>query len=232
MNRAGEPAAGRVENGLDVRMTEKPPSWNRGDVVVWRSRPGGDSATVIPMLVIEDCSDYVALFQVAGCVCKKRSGVRGGPGGRGMLPGGWDGTHVDRVWPGPSNIRLHLRGTGFAVIRTWSFLSDAAQGWYVNLESQWRRTSIGFDSCDLVADVVPAPDLSSWSWKDRDELEWAVEQGLWSRAEAEEIVREGERVGALLGSAAFPFVEDWSELRPDETWSPPTVPVGWDDRSL
>jgi hypothetical protein len=208
-------------------------SWRRGDAVVWRSRPNGDIATVIPMRVIEDRADRVVLFQAAGSVCKKRSGVRGaGPRGRQLVPGGWDGTHVDRVWPGPPMLRLHVVGTAFAVLREWSFSSGAAEGWYVNLESPWRRTAIGFDSCDLVLDVVPAADLSSWSWKDRDELEWSVEQGKFSREAADEVVREGERVVARLRSGEFPFVDDWSSLRPDESWEVPSVLAGWDDPAL
>jgi predicted RNA-binding protein associated with RNAse of E/G family len=146
-----------------------------------------------------------------------------------MLPGSWDGTHEDRVWPGPPTIRLHVFGTSFAVLRNRSFSDDAAEGWYVNLEAPWRRTKIGFDSCDLVLDVVPAPDLSSWSWKDRDELDWSVEQGKFSQRQADQILREGERAGASLVSGEFPFVEDWSAWRPEETWSVPQVPSGWDN---
>lgn len=32
-----------------------------------------------------------------------------------------------------------------------------------------RRTAIGFDTFDLLLDLVISPDLSQWTWKDEDE---------------------------------------------------------------
>jgi hypothetical protein len=210
----------------DRRVT--PAYSNRGDQVVWRSRPGGGIASVLPMTVVEDSSELTVLFQAVGSVCKKRTGKRGGPGGRSMLPGGWDGQHVDRVFDVAPTLRLHVHGEGYAVLRQWSFENDRALGWYINLESPWQRTAIEFDSRDSVLDIVVSEDLSSWSWKDRDEFDWSVANGLLSVSEARQIERAAEDVVTQLEAREFPFVDDWSAWRPDGLWPIPEVPDGWD----
>jgi hypothetical protein len=199
-----------------------------GAPVVWRSRPHGIVGYVAPHTVVTDSVRVTVLFQHAGVVCKRRSGKRGGPQGRDMIQ--WDGSHLDYVWPGPSALRLHMWGTSFSVIRSWSFERDCACGWYVNLESPWRRTVLGFDSEDLVLDLTVSDDLSTWAWKDADELDWAVENGRFS---SEESIRSaGLHAVELIQARQWPFVEDWSEFSPNPDWPVPSVPAGWDDPSL
>jgi hypothetical protein len=203
-----------------------------GEHVVWRSRPQGQVGYVMPTTVVEDGPEVTVLFQPMGSVCKKRSGRRGGPDARSMLPGGWDGSYEDRVWTGPSMLKLYRPGTAHTVLRSWRFESDRAEGWYVNLEAPWRRTSIGFDSEDHVLDVTVAADLSSWEWKDADELEWSVDVGKRSRVQADEAWEEGRRAIRALEGREWPFVDDWSRWRPSADWPVPGLPDGWDDPRL
>ncbi len=41
----------------------------------------------------------------------------------------------------------------YSVIRTWCESDLRFNGWYVNLESPWVRTTVGFDSRDDILDV-------------------------------------------------------------------------------
>lgn len=186
------------------------PLWNSGDHVVWRSRPQGLVGYVMPVTVVVDTHDVTVLFQSPGSTCKKRAGRRSGPRGRTMLAADWDGVHEDVVWRGSPNLRLHIWGTSYSIIRSWSFADDCAEGWYINLEAAWRRTPIGFDSHDLLLDIVVAADLSSWAWKDEDELAWSVDVGMVTPEEADEIRAEGLRVVHALETRAWPFTADWS----------------------
>lgn len=199
--------------------------WRRGDHVIWRSRPQGQVGYVIPFIVIEDSESVIALYQVAGSVVKRRSGQRGGPRGRSMLPGGWDGNHVDSVWAGPGVVRLHPVGSDFSVIRVVNVESAEFQGWYVNLEASWARTDLGFDSCDHILDIEAANDLSRWRWKDEDEFEWARSVGIISENEAETIRGGGKRVISLLKARQFPLlmIGQWQP----EPLSVPSIPEGW-----
>ena len=113
----------------------------------------------------------------------------------------------------------------WAVNRRWH--GDHFEGWYVNLERPWVETAHGFDGGDLTLDVTVADDLSSWSWKDEDEVAWAVEHGTISREDAALARRAGEEAIAVLEARAWPFVEDdpiWQVCAPDPTWPIPTVP--------
>jgi hypothetical protein len=196
---------------------------------VWRSRPDGAVGFVIPMTVVEDAADVTVLFQATGSVCKKRAGVRGGPGRRLMLPGAATGEHLDAPFAGPPMLRLHVWGTEYTVLRSWRFDEGRADGWYVNLEAGWRRTPIGFDSEDHVLDVTVADDLTSCMWKDEDELAWSVEVAKYTREKAAAIRAEGERVMRAIEHREWPFHDDWSRWRPDEAWPTAVLPADWRD---
>jgi hypothetical protein len=208
------------------------PFFNSGDAIVWRSRSHGQIGYVMPVTVVADTPQVTVLFQAPGSICKRRTGQRGGPHDRTLLPDGWDGGHEDRVWAGRPNVRLYVWGTSHTIIRYWDFARDRAEGWYVNLEAPWRRTPIGVDTQDLVLDITVAADLSSWSWKDEDELCWSVDAGLYSAEDAASIRAEGLRVVAALEARAWPFCADWSEWRPDPAWAIPILPADWADASL
>jgi hypothetical protein len=179
----------------------------------------------IPATVVEDSSDAVVLFQAPGTIYKKRAGQRGGPRGRNLVS--WDGTYVDTVWRGPGVLRLHVPGTAHSVLRSWNDEGQRADAWYVNLEAPWTRTAIGFDSRDHVLDVEVAPDLSSWSWKDEDELRWSVDHGKISSDDAARVRAEGERVIDAIERRVWPFVDEWDVWAPDSSWPIPVLPRGW-----
>jgi predicted RNA-binding protein associated with RNAse of E/G family len=91
--------------------------------------------------------------------------------------------------------------------------------WYVNLERDVRRTSLGVDYVDEKLDLVVARD-GSVRWKDEDELAQAAEIGL---LDADEVRAEAERV-----LADPPWPTGWESWRPDPAWPRPSLPEGWD----
>ena len=131
-----------------------------------------------------------------------------------------DFTLVDEVWRGNDSLRIAIPGAAHSVLLWW--VEGELQGWYVNLETPLRRTSIGFDYLDQKLDLVVRTD-GSWRWKDEHELAEAVELGILDRDEAAAVRAEGERV-----LAAWPFPTGWEEWRPDPEWEAPRLPAGWD----
>ena len=91
-----------------------------------------------------------------------------------------------------------------------------------------RRTDAGFDYIDQMLDITAVPDLSSWQWKDADEVEDAVALGIISAGKAAELRVEGEKVINWLQSGKSPF-SSWENWRPDPTWAIPVLPKGWDE---
>ncbi len=199
--------------------------WKPGDQVVWRSRPGGDVGYTIASILVADTWQATVLLQPTGAPIKRRAGPRGGARGRTLAQ--WDGTYEDRRWDGPPMLRLHPWGRSYSIIRAWDAAHDAATGWYINLERGWRRTTIGFDSEDLTLDITVADDLSTWDWKDEDELAWSVESGRYSAAEAEQIQEAGRQAVRDLKACCWPFAADWSAWRPDPAWPVAVLPADW-----
>ena len=103
----------------------------------------------------------------------------------------------------------------------WNAASGEFLGYYINLQAPLRRSPVGFESADHVLDIVVKPD-GTWHWKDEDELAEAVELGLFTRAQANEIRAEGERAIAALPSKLPTGWEDW---QPDPAWPPLLLPA-------
>jgi hypothetical protein len=189
-----------------------------------RGRPHGRIGYVFPTVVVRESSEYVALFQPRGTICKSMGGPRGGPGGRYLLE--WDGTHHDVVFE-LETIHVHVPGDPFWVIRRWE--SAAYVGWYINLAAPWTRTSIGFDTEDHKLDITVADDMSAWRWKDEDGLAWMVDRGRYSPEQAATIRANGLVAVERMERREPPFHGDWSELKPDPSWGVPELAHAWDD---
>ena len=100
--------------------------------------------------------------------------------------------------------------------------------YYINLQSPLTRSDAGFDTVEHLLDVTIPADRSSWSWKDEDELAFAVDQGLFTPEQAVWFRHWGERAVEHVLLREPPFDEDWASWRPDPGWDPPSLPDGWD----
>jgi len=182
----------------------------------------GHVRSAIPVTVVQHTEEQLALF-----VC---------PGTTFMLPDDWNRKHNRDFFATPGHLALEYAPPGQLIIMApaarysvlvrwtpnWEFI-----GWYLNLQEPMRRSAHGVDITDQMLDVVVAPDRSSFEWKDADELERAVADGFYSRAEADEIRAEGERAIAAAMDGRAPFNEPWPEWRPDPSWGVPSLPGGW-----
>lgn len=99
--------------------------------------------------------------------------------------------------------------------RVWRF-----DRWYVNLQAPFVRTPLGFD-----IEIRPNRE---WRWKDDDEFEDAVMEALLTAEEAAAIRSEGGRAIERMKRRNESFTTDWTAWRPDEKWSVPELPKGWD----
>ena len=193
---------------------------------MWRSvdRERRIVQTVWPWTVVKDEQDGVVLYIPAGTVGKRRTGERGGPGGRMIVR--WDGGHANIAWERTNVIRVYREGDGHSVWFAFDATTWAPVWQYVNLEEPWLRTPIGFDSRDLYLDLWAEPGGGDWHWKDEDELDWVVAQGRIDAARVPFIRAEGERAVNRLRRDPRLGVE-WREWRPERAWRIPTLPARW-----
>jgi hypothetical protein len=129
--------------------------------------------------------------------------------------GEWD---VDTLW-------LMCEGDWHSVWVSW-LPGGEHWGWYVNLQRPFRRTDLGFETMDLMLDLIVDPDRT-WRWKDEDELATWTERGLLDSALAGRIRAEGLEVAGRAERNESPFSEPWPDWRPDPSWELPRLPERW-----
>lgn len=200
--------------------------WEPGHPIILRSITNGQVGAVRSETVVQDAEDLLALYCRPGYPCKRRAGVRGGPGGRLMLQP--SGAHEDWVWGGTRVLFLYRWGDAHSVQLFWRTSDGVFLDWYIDLHEPLRRTALGFDSRDQALDVVVEPDREAWAWKDEKEFTWYVEHGRLTPGEAVAVRAEGEKARDLVLNDEGGFYRSWLSWKPDETWEIPAIPRGWD----
>ena len=101
------------------------------------------------------------------------------------------------------------------------------RNWYVNFERPLERTEIGFDTFDLLVDLVVEPDLSSWRWKDEDEYAQGRRLGVVDDADHRAVEQARGQVLAMIEQRQGPFAADagWADWRSDPAWPTQLLPA-------
>jgi hypothetical protein len=179
------------------------------------------------MTVVHDTSDELAVFRGPGYQIRRRNAEYDGPEHfRHRRVARWLDGWREGTWDRWRVLILKQPQGQHAISLFWSDETNELEFFYIDLTSPLRRTAAGFDVVENGLDVVVKPDVSEWHWKDEDELEWAVENGIFTRAEATELYAEGERAVERLRSERERF-DRWREWRPDPSWPIAALPQGW-----
>lgn len=182
--------------------------------------------TVMPAFALEQTSDFVVLHVPVGSVGYTRSGVRGGPRGRLLVPGQWDEGFVSRPWTGADVVMVHRLAEGWS---TWRWISDDGtwrSGSYINIERLWRSDGDTFDTEDLTLDLV-IDDQGRIEFKDEDELDWAEDIGWYSKDTANTIRTTGREAHRHFSSGGWPLNAQWNAWLPETHREMPQLPQGW-----
>jgi hypothetical protein len=175
----------------------------------------GQVWTVRPVTVLRDAPDEIALWLAPGTVTRHPTGPQHGQHTvQHWLTGSWDlGT---KVWGQPGKLRLSRAGEPFDIWMSPQTGGRAPEPWYVNLQEPLRRGNAGFVTMDHILDVLVAPDLSSWEWKDEDEFEYAQEVGFLTPDRAATIRETALRIIKDVEAGQPPWNTSWA------TWTPET----------
>jgi predicted RNA-binding protein associated with RNAse of E/G family len=181
------------------------------------------------MTVIHDELHDLALYRAPGYPLRRRNAkLETVPGFRHQpLVRHLDGWKVEPVWSRWRVIVLMDPDAFHAVSLFRDAGSGALEFWYIDIIGPARRRSFGFDFIEHGLDIVVEPDLSTWHWKDEDELEWNVRASRYQRAEADALYAEGERAVERL-QREQPRFDEWRSWQPDPEWSVAAMPEGWD----
>ena len=199
--------------------------WSPGDHVIYRNVFSGRVWTALPVTVIEDSNALISVyvapgtkFAFPGCAREQLLAV--------AASGEWD--LVIREWSWQHHVWASVPGEACSVWTMWAHPDWSHLGWKVNPQEPIKRTGIGFDTLDHVLDAVIKADLSSWAWKDEDELAEAIELGLITEEESKEIRRVTLRVATDAVKTGHEQLQRWAAWRPPPGWELPALAGDWE----
>ena len=108
----------------------------------------------------------------------------------------------------------------------WESAKQRFLGWYVNFELPARTTPGSLTSKDLVLDLWVDPD-GSWRWKDRDDYDAAIVEGILDPSIRGSIDAEVAQILRDLESRSGPFDSRWCAFHLDPTWPVPELPPAY-----
>jgi len=205
-------------------MNNQPGFWSAGQNVTLR---GVENKVwwAYPVRVVQDTPDLTALYMPAG-VLGRNTDHRPTPQELLAAPEKID--IVDHRWSRTDVLFLIKPEDSFSVYLMWETGTRNLDCWYINLQEPLRRTRIGFDTMDLMLDLVVSPSMSAWRWKDADEFAEAERIGLYSSVQARAIRAEGERAIRLLTTQRRSLYEHWANWHADPEWEIPRLSSLWD----
>lgn len=151
----------------------------------------------------------------------------------GFADGDWptaDGLHpwhAKARWEGHGCLMVQRPGDPHAVWHFWVGPEREFACWYVNLQADFVRTEIGYDTEDLELDFVVWPD-GSYLVKDAEVLDDRVAEGRFTAERVEWIRRLGASVAADLDARRHWWDPAWSRWVPPDEWRAPRLRAGWD----
>lgn len=194
-----------------------------GAVVTYRELWAGQVMTAWPMRLLADTADAVVLYLAPETDFQAARAPDGGPV-RDLA----DWVSVRQTWTGGSLVRIVPRERWYAVDLEYD-ADRAFVGYYVNFQEPIRTTAQGYDTVDLVLDLVVDPDGSS-RMKDEDEFADAVSAGHIDARTAEVLRAEAARLLNVVERDGSPIqAQEWLAWRPPSDWGVPTLVDGWED---
>lgn len=206
--------------------------WSPGDLIVRRERLGLQPAEVdapsqatgvwegLPVYIVEDSPDLLVSYMATGAQL-------------GFVPGDWptaDGNHPwhERdAWSGHGCLMTQEPGQHVAVWHLWDGPDRNFMCWYLNLQTAFARTDLGYDTQDLELDIVVSPDRS-YLVKDAEVLDDRVAEGRFSRELVDWIRSYGDELTGRLDADGPWWDLSWADWQPDPAWVNPQLPGGWD----
>ncbi|MFG2941306.1 DUF402 domain-containing protein [Streptomyces sp. NPDC048282] len=99
--------------------------------------------------------------------------------------------------------------------------------WYVNFQRPMHRTALGFDTFDLLLDLVVAPDLARWEWKDEGEYAHGRRLGVVNDADHRAVEEAREQAVAMVEEHGGPFAAGahWRDWHSEPHEPAPALPA-------
>ena len=171
------------------------------------------------MYVVEDVSDQLVTFIPAGAEIGFVEGEWPTPDGRHP----WHGkTH----WEGHGCLMVQRPGDPYAIWHFWTGPDRDFACWYINLQADFVRTAIGYDTQDFELDFVVSPD-GSHAIKDLEVLDDRVAEGRFTGDLVAWIRDLGAQLSEELEAGRHWWDPSWAQWAPPVDWQDVGLPAGW-----
>ncbi|HSP04738.1 MAG TPA: DUF402 domain-containing protein [Acidimicrobiales bacterium] len=207
--------------------------WETGEVIVRREvlglAPGfhpdppppwyGRPWEALPVYVVRDDAEHLVTYIAEGAEM-------------GFVDGPWptpDGLHPwsrKQAWGGHGCLMVQRPGDPWAVWHFWKGPDREFACWYVNLQADFVRTSIGYDTQDFELDLIVYPD-GSLVVKDLEVLDDRVAEGRYTAGLVDWIRSLGDDLVGRLEVGERLWDDRWSRWEPPSSWRGPRLPEGW-----
>jgi hypothetical protein len=198
--------------------------WNWGARIVLREHWNRKVWTVRPVTVVVDTPDVIALYMMPGTIYKRPQATDGTPLPH-FLPDEW--VLVDTQWYGGGALYLSPPGQWYVIMGLFGDDNQRIERWYVNLQTPYHRTRLGFDYLDQELDIVINRELTTWSWKDEEKFIDAQRRRRIPVEQAAHVRRVGESIVQQLKARSMKLLEPWRHWRPPQQWAIPPIPRDW-----
>lgn len=207
--------------------------WEPGELIVRREvlglgpgfhpspRPDwyGRAWEALPVFVVEDTDEHLVTYIPEGAEM-------------GFVEGDWptpDGKHPwhrKTHWEGHGCLMVQRPGDPYAVWHFWDGPERDFTCWYLNLQADYRRTEIGYDTQDFELDFVVFPS-GEWQVKDLEVLDDRVAEGRFTADLVDWIRRTGDDIARDLEAGDHWWDPAWADWQPDPSWRNPRLPDIW-----
>jgi predicted RNA-binding protein associated with RNAse of E/G family len=197
--------------------------WAYGDQIIYRGLWKGFIWWAIPVTVVQDTLDLIALYWPAGTPMKrpeKRATARD-------VFANPKPVLADHFWTDTNVLMLCREGDAYSINAMWSAENGDLLCWYVNLQAPLHRMEIGFETEDHLLDVVFQPDLGEWEIKDEDELAEAGQLGVYSDDEVKEVLAAAEEAIQNIITGGSSILEKWATWAAPKSWGVRGMPSNW-----
>ena len=203
--------------------------WKPGETVLWRGILNKRIWHVQPTVVVKDNPNELVLILLPGTECvAEETYVKGKKHSRRW----WDFRNNDwtmakYTWHTNRLLLLVEPEKFYSTILFWDHESNAFLCYYINFQIPFHRNGLNMDTLDLELDIVISPDFS-YRWKDVDDYQKAISNGIISADYAREIDNAKSEIFEKLEMRQYPFDGSWLDWKPDPGWEPPLLPENWD----
>jgi protein associated with RNAse G/E len=203
--------------------------WNPGEIVSWRGIRNQVVWHVQPTIVVRDSPEELVLTLLPGTECMAEETY---PLGKNNGKRWWDFKANDwklakYIWRTNRLLLILEPEKCYSIILFWEDAGNEFLCYYINFQVPYQRRDHHVDTLDLELDLIIKPDLSM-EWKDEDDYQKAMEQGLITSEWTRRIEDAQLEILDRLESRKYPFDGSWLDWLPDPSWFPPKLPENWD----